>query len=196
MILTLNEKKVIRFLAASVRDHSINEIAKECDLAPNGAHKILKKLEKEGIIKFKKIANISSHTLNFNNEKTALILELSFIPEELEGRIRHRAEDLQPLKEVTSICIMFGSYITNKKSPGDLDLLFVLEKEQFNNYKKTLNKIQDIIPIKIQDVVQTSDDLKQNIKKEDPIILASIKEGIILWGFKELVNIIKNVNQE
>ncbi|PIN80724.1 hypothetical protein COV11_03365, partial [Candidatus Woesearchaeota archaeon CG10_big_fil_rev_8_21_14_0_10_30_7] len=59
--------------------------------------------------------------------------------------------------------------------------------------KKKLNKIKDTTPIKIQDIVQTREDLIQNIKKEDPIILASIKKGIVLWGFSELVKIIENV---
>ncbi len=196
MVLTINEQKVIRFLASSIRDHSINELSKECNLTPNGAYKILKKLEKEEVIKPKKIANISSYKLNFESEKTTRILELAFIPDKLEGRIKNRTEDLQALKDVTSICIMFGSYITDKKEPGDLDLLFVLEKEKFNKYKKILDKVRSISPIKIQDVVQTTEDLKQNIKKEDKIILTNLREGIVLWGFEKLVEVIKNDNQQ
>ena len=193
MFLTINERKVLRFLAASNRDYSINELAKKCNLAPNGAYKLLKKLENGGIIIPKRTANVISYTLNFDNFKTSIILEFAFIPDKLEGRVKYRAGDLQILKSVTSICIMFGSYITSKKHPKDLDLLFILKKEQFDDYKKKLNKIKDTTPIKIQDIVQTREDLIQNIKKEDPIILASIKKGIVLWGFSELVKIIENV---
>ncbi len=192
MILTVNEKKLLKFLAVSVRDYSINEVARKCVLTPNGAYKILKKLENEGVIKPKRVANILSYKLDFSNAKTVKLLELSFIPEKIEGRIKHRAEDLKPLKNITSICIMFGSYITEKKEPEDLDLLFVLEQKQFNNYKEIFNKIKDIIPIKIQDVIQTSKDLMENIKKEDPVVLASIKQGIVLWGFEELIKVIEN----
>src|SRR3989338_2212191 len=121
--------------------------------------------------------------------------ELYFIPEKLEGRIKHRAEDLELLKNITSICIVFGSYMTEKKEPEDLDLLFVLEKEEFGSYKKTINKIKDITPVKIQDIIQNSKDLMENIKKEDPVILASINKGIVLWGFEKLAKMIENVHK-
>jgi|SRR3989338_8405497 len=195
MFLTVNEKNVLRFLAVNVRDYSINEIARKCALTPNGAYKILKKLEHEGVIKPKKVANILSYKLDFSNVKTLKILELSFIPEKLEGRIKHRAEDLELLKNITSICIVFGSYMTEKKEPEDLDLLFVLEKEEFGSYKKTINKIKDITPVKIQDIIQNSKDLMENIKKEDPVILASINKGIVLWGFEKLAKMIENVHK-
>lgn len=190
---TANEQKVIRFLASNVKDLSINEIARKCKLTPNGAYKILKKFELEEIISPKRIANILSYKLDFNKLKTSRIVELAFIPSRLEGRIKQRDDDLQMLKEKTKICILFGSYISSKKEHGDLDILFVLDKKQFNDFKKNLAKIQDIVPIKIHDIIQTKEDLKQNIKKEDMIVLKSIREGIVLWGFEELVKIIKNV---
>ena len=49
MILTVNEKKLLRLLAVSIKEQSINEIAQKCELTPNGAYKILKKLEQEEI---------------------------------------------------------------------------------------------------------------------------------------------------
>ena len=167
MILIVNEKKLLRLLAVSTKEHSINEIAQKCELTPNGAYKILKKLEQEEIIKPKKIANILSYKLDFNNAKTAIVLELAFIPDKLESRVKNRANDLQPLKELTTACIVFGSHITSKKEPNDLDLLFVLENDKFDNYKKILSKVKDITPIKIHDIIQNSKDLEQNIKKED-----------------------------
>src|SRR3989338_8454547 len=118
-MLTKNEKKVLRLLLTAFnRERSINNIAKECSLAPNGAYKILKKLEKEGILKEKNIANIKSYKINFDNEKTANILELAMIPE-LEGRLKFRLEDFKALKGITKSCIIFGSYINLKKQPND-----------------------------------------------------------------------------
>jgi len=96
--------------------------------------------------------------------------------------------------KVTEICVMFGSYITYKKEPIDLDLLFIFEKENFNTYKKTLDKVRDSTPINIHDVVQTKRDIEINIKKKDPIIITAIREGVVLWGFEELVKVIKDVH--
>ena len=67
-MLTGNEKTVLRLLMGNFdKDISINQIAKECDLAPNGALKILRKFEKEGILVFKNISNIKSYKIDYGN---------------------------------------------------------------------------------------------------------------------------------
>ncbi len=196
MALTQNEKKALRLLAASRNeDYSINEIAKKCGITPNGAYKILIKLEREGVLKKRQIANIISYKLNFENEKAMLMLELSFLPDALEGRIKPRAEDLEPLKAATKACVLFGSYITAKQKPGDIDILFVLDKSQFQDYKKKLSNVQDIMPVKIQDVVQTDEDLQQNLKKGDVIVKEALQNGIVLWGYKTITEAVKNAGQ-
>ena len=193
MILTENEKCVLRFLAANAaRDYSINDVAKACGITPNGAHKMLTKLEREGVLKAKQISNIKAYKPDFENEKTSNVYELAFMPDELQGRVKLRAEDLKQLRTVTSACILFGSYITAKQKPGDLDALFVVEKGAFESYKKALARIQDITPVKIHDVVQTASDLQQNLKKSDPIVTEALHKGITLWGFEIIVEAIKN----
>ncbi|MBS3140521.1 hypothetical protein J4405_00075 [Candidatus Woesearchaeota archaeon] len=190
-MITKNEKKVLRMLFAELgKDNSINQIAKACNLAPNGAFKILRKFEKEGILEAKNIANIKSYKLNFNNEKTRNILELSLIPE-INGRIKFRLDDLKPLKELTISCIIFGSYIDPKKEPNDLDILFILDKNKFTSFKTKSSQIYQIIPLKIHEVLQTKEDFEKNIAINN-IITEIIKTGIILWGYKEIIELVKN----
>lgn len=196
-MITANERKVLRFLGASQgEDYSINEIAKRCGITPNGTYKILTKLEREGILNQKPIANIISYKLNFENDKTMRVLELAFIPDALEGRVKIRAEDLQPLKAATKACILFGSYITAKQKPGDIDILFVMEKSKFKEFKQKLAGIQEIMPIKIQDVVQTQEDLQQNLKKGDKIIKEALQNGIALWGYDVIAGVVKNASRQ
>ncbi len=196
MVLTVKERRVLRLLAVSFRkEYSINDVARKCNITPNGAYKILVKLEKEGILKTKQIANIKAYRLDFGSEKTIRVLELAFMPDALEGRVKMRVEDLQPMKAVTQACILFGSYITTKKEPGDLDILFLVKQKKFGVYKQALGKVQDITPVKIQDVVQTTKDLNENLQKGDPIILEALRNGIVLWGFAVLVGEIKNVSR-
>lgn len=190
---TENEKRVLRFLATRFgKDQSINDVAKACDVTPNGAHKILAKLEREGILKAKQIANIKSYKLNFESEKTVRVLELILMPDALTGRVKVRVEDLQPLKPLTRACVLFGSYITEKQKPGDLDILFILERTNYASYKRMLAKVQDIVPVKIQDVVQTRKDFVHNLKKNDPVIVGALRHGVVLWGFDVLVQAIKH----
>lgn len=192
MILTHNEKTILRVLAVKQEQYSLNSLAKVCKVSPAGAYKIVKKLETEGILHAKRVGNMKTFMLNFDSEKTARVLELAFIPEKLLGRIFQRAEDLKPLKEVTKVAIIFGSYITKKENPDDLDVLFVLEKENFEMYKQKLITVRNITPIKIQDIVQTEEDIIENLKKTDPVIVNALKEGIVLWGFDSITKVLKN----
>ena len=191
-MLTRKEKAVLRLLMGAFDSvYSINQIAKECNLAPNGALKILRKFGREGILESKDIANIKSYRINFDNEKTSIVLELVLMSE-LEGRLKHRMDDLKELKEVSKCCILFGSYINLRKEPHDLDVLFVVDKENYRGYKRRLSAVKDIIPVKVHDVVQTEEDLVENIKKGDNVILEIIRKGIILWGQRIIVGVIKD----
>ncbi|MBS3138332.1 helix-turn-helix transcriptional regulator [Candidatus Woesearchaeota archaeon] len=195
-MLTTNEKKILRLLAASQTDYSINGISKECHITPNGTYKILSKLEKEGILKSKKIANIKSYTLNFNSPKTARVLELAFIPSEVKDKIKSRSADVTRLKSLTKVCVLFGSYITSKKNPKDLDILFVLEKKNYMEFTRLLEKVKEVVPIMVHDILQTPEDLKSNLKKSDPIIIAALRQGIVLWGFETIVGVIAHAQRK
>ncbi|MBI2144239.1 hypothetical protein HYU17_03765 [Candidatus Woesearchaeota archaeon] len=178
-------------------EYSINDVAKACSITPNGAYKILRKLEKEGVLKAKHVANIKAYKPDFDNEKTMRVYELAFMPDELiPSRIKLRADDFKQLKAVTKACILFGSYITTKQKPDDIDALFVVGKNSFEGYKKTLAKVQDITPVKIHDIVQTTEDLRQNLKKNDQIVTEALHRGIALWGFGTIIQVIKNATQQ
>ena len=191
-MITENEKNVLKMLLyAFEKMYPINQIARECNIAPNGALKILRKFEKEGILKFERISNIKSYNLNFENEKTKNILQLALISN-LTGRVKFRAEDLSFLRQFTEVCIIFGSYVDIKKDPNDIDLFFIIKDKKFNEYKKQASLIYKTMPIKVHDVIQTEKDVVENIKRKDKIIMEILKTGIILWGYDKVVEIIKD----
>lgn len=195
-MLTKNEKKVIRtVLFAFGEEYSINEIARRCNLAPNGALKILKKLEKEGILIFRRIANISVYSIDFSNSKTKSLLELALI-EEGNNRVKNRFEDIKELQEITEAGVIFGSYITEKANPEDIDLLFVLSKDNFRKYKEKAAKIYPSMPAKVHDVLQTREDLERSISKKDKVIIEILRKGFILWGQDKIIEAIKNGYQK
>lgn len=191
-MLTENGKKILKLLLMKFdEEYSVNEIARIFNLSPNGALKILKKFEIEGILIPKKIANIKAHSLNFNNEKTKNILELSLISE-LKGRLKFRREDLEPIKKITTACIVFGSYADMKKEPNDIDVLFIIDKTKFKEYRKKASEIFKTIPIKVHDIIQTKKDFKENIHKKNKVVINALKYGIIFWGHKEIIKLIEN----
>ena len=202
-ILTENEIKILRFLAASAgKEYSINEMSRMLKLEPASAYIVLIKFAFLKIIKEKKIGNMKAYHLNFEDEDknvqetTKAILRFALIPSlELEKRILLRTNTFKKLESIASTAIIFGSYITNKKNPEDIDILFILEKGKYDLYKETLRKVQEITPVKIHDVVQTKEDLKNNLKQGDVVIRDAIAKGIVLWGFNELVEVIQDANR-
>src|SRR3989338_8044047 len=185
-MITPNEKKVLRYLLAYHNVNSINQIARSCQLSPNGAHKIFRKFEKEGMVTGSKIANLISYKINFKSREAKKILEFILLPTK-DKKIQFRYHDLAPLEKVTSLCILFGSYITTKEKPNDLDVLFVVEKKKYAAYHQLLEKVKLIVPLKIHDVVQTSLDLQKNIRVKEPFIVDILHKGIVLWGQESLI---------
>jgi DNA-binding Lrp family transcriptional regulator len=192
-MITANEKKILRFLLTNLdKDYSINEIAKRSGLAPNGAYEILKKLESTGVLLSKKIANLKSYKINFDSIEANKLLELALIPNYRESKISYRYGDLKPLEKVTKLCIIFGSYITKKEKPNDIDIVFVIKKADYKKYSQALDKVKMIMPFKLHDVLQTKEDLIKNIKKRDSIIIKAVSEGAVLWGHEFIIGVIKN----
>ena len=118
-------------------------------------------------------------------------MELALTPK-LDGRIKYRLDDFKELKGITKACVLFGSYIELNKQPNDLDVLFVLEKNNYKKYKTKLAGIQGIVPAKIHDVVQTLEDLKNNLLKKDNVILEILRKGELLWGREIILEVIKD----
>lgn len=194
-MVTKNESKVLRkVLMAFGEYHSINSLAKQCGLTPNGTLKILKKFENQGILRLKKISNINSYKINFLDNKTKSILELSLIPE-VSGKLKFREEDLKPLKDVSEICILFGSYISEKKQPNDLDVFFMIKEKKFEEYKKLSKKIYRTMPLKVHDVLQTEKDLKKNLVEKNKVIIEILRKGVILWGYDKIIKVMEDVSK-
>lgn len=194
-MLTLNEKKVLKEILLSFGEgNSINTIAKKCKLSPNGAYKILVKFEEEGILKAT-ISNIKSYRLDFDNPKTDSMIELSLI-HETNALLNNRVNDLKGLKETTEAGLAFGSYLKNPSKANDLDILLLLKKENFKRVQNSLEQARLVSPIKLHEILQTEEDIKKNIYIRDAVIFDIIKTGIILWGHKKIINVIKNVYKQ
>lgn len=191
---TANEKKMLKSLMTSFGYKSINEISKECNLSPNGAYKILKKLEKLGVIYYENIGKIKAYRINFSNNLTLSYLEVALADERInEAKIKIRIRDFEELKKICKTAIIIGSYITNKKNPNDIDIVFVFDQNNLNKFKKKLAKAREFIPYNVHEIIQTPKDIMNNLKKQDKIIMTAIRNGVILWGHKFIVRGIKNV---
>ncbi len=53
-------------------------------------------------------------------------------------------------------------------------------------------EIQSITPKKIEEMVQSREDLVRNIRKRDAPLLDAIRTGQVLWGSEIIVEAIRN----
>lgn len=163
-MLTTNEKIVLKHLLIHFdRESSINQIAKNCRLSPNGAYKILKKLEKEEVLQCKQVANVKSYSLNFSSPKTKLVVQLAFM-EKVSPEIAQKLTALQPW---SGWCFFWDS---EKKAVIVTD---VLEKVK-------LPKVKGIkISIISQEALLAEKEMLQS--------------ALLLWGHDKLAELFCNV---
>lgn len=193
--LTENEARAMDFLVRNLKErNSINQIAKKLRLSPNGAYKILKKLEKANAIMPEKIGNAIYYKVNYDDEIGKKLAEFVLVQNELDSYAKVQAEDLKQLKDYALSCILFGSVLKKGKEAKDIDVLLVLESGKFKKLNKKLEEIKELKPKKMHDIMMTREDLLKNIRKSDEVTLGIIKTGKVLWGFETVAEALKNAS--
>jgi len=193
-MITKNEERVLKFIATNPgNENYVNNIARELSLAPSGGKWILANLEKRDILEHRKVGNLKCYKIKFN-DKSKDLLRFIYNPE-LDKRLKFRKEDLKPLMGIVDAAIVFGSYLY-KKDPNDIDILFIFKNKNFKKFSKELDKIKELIPIKVHDVIQTREDLISNILIKDKIVIEALSNGKILWGEKFIVEVLKDVSKK
>ncbi|HLD05990.1 MAG TPA: helix-turn-helix domain-containing protein [Candidatus Nanoarchaeia archaeon] len=193
--LTENEARVMDFLVRNIKErNSINQVAKKLRLSPNGAYKILKKLEKANAIMPEKIGNAVYYKVNYNDEIGKKLAEVVLVQNDLNNYAKVQADDLRQLKGYALSGILFGSVLKKGKEANDIDVLLVLESGKFREINKRLEEIKERKPKKMHDIMMTKEDLAKNIRKGDEVTLSIIKTGKVLWGFETIVEACKNAS--
>ncbi len=193
LALTRNEARMIDFILRNFTErYSINQLAKELKLSPQGAYKMAKKLEKARILKPEPIGGAIYYHPDLDEEVGRKAAELVLAYKDLNTYARVQAKDLEQLKAHTLCAVLFGSVLTKGETAGDIDVLLVLEKGQLNKMHKALIEIQSIKSKKISEMLQAREDLVRNIRKRDAPLLDAIRTGQVLWGSEIIVEAIRN----
>ena len=189
-----NTARVMMHLLKNVNEfgYNINQIAKLKKISVGSAFKILKDLEKNEIIIKKDISNASHYKLNFDNPETIKLCELLLLAERrnLKGHAKLYADEVVKFKDA-EIIILFGSVLRGKEF-NDVDVLFLT-----NQTKKVNNFCLEIFKVRTKPVVpliMKREDLIKAMKNKKEVILAMMREGVVLKGESIFVGIIKNVS--
>ena len=190
--LTENDARAIDFLIRNFsQKFNINQLSRELKLSPRGIFMILKKLEKQNYLVSEKQGNNIFYKINYNSEDALDACRFVLTERKTSPFLRALIKDLEKLKDISKLAILFGSVLTKEKEAGDIDLLLIFDEKQFKKVESTIKQINSIKSKKIHAIYQTREDFKNNIKERDKAIIEEIKTGIILWGrdvFLEAIN--------
>ena len=181
---------VLNIFKSPEKDYNTSEIAKLLGITPMGSLKIAKRLEKENILKSKKIGKAKIYQLNMQNHyvKDYLKFLLKREAEQSPSYIKVWISELRKIKNA-DVAILFGS-ILRKKEAKDIDALLITNQKKFSELKKEIESINLINIKKLHPMYQSKEDVKENIKKEDKALLNAIK-GIIALGEDKIIEILE-----
>lgn len=174
--------------------YNANSLAKVLGITSMGALKILKRLEKEGIIKARQIGKAITYRINTNNyARRYVTLLLSRESLQAAGFVRRWANEVKKVKNA-SLAVLFGS-VLHKKYPNDIDVLFVTDQKRFPKLEKEIKELNKINVKRIHPIYQSFNDVVKNIKKQDKPVLNAIK-GIIVFGEEQFLEVYNESRKE
>lgn len=190
--MTMNEARAVDFLIRHARERtSINGIARQLRLSPNGAYRLLKRLEAAQVIVPERIGNAVYFRMDLESELGRAFAEAALLQHDLNSYARAQAESLLRLKGQVSCCILFGSVLGKGNEAHDIDVLLVLRKRDYRKAQALLDELGMSRPKKIHPLFQTPGDFIRNIRKNDEIVLDILKNGAVLWGAGVVVEAIR-----
>ena len=172
-------------------DFNANNISIKIGITPMGALKIMKRLEKQGILISKKIGKAVFYKINLDKDYVADYL-IFLLKREAELSSPYIKRWINEARKINSadIAILFGSALKKESKANDIDILIVTDQKRFKKAKNEIEDINEISEPKLHAVYQTLNDLKENIRRKDAVVLSAIK-GIIAIGYRDLIKILK-----
>ena len=191
---TKTEKEIVLKLFKEFNvDYNSSNIAKEVNKTRVGAYKALNFLEKDTIVKGKNMGKARFYQLNLEDEYARKNVETLLMEE--AKKFQMWIDEFQEFFEYVDIVILFGSIVKNEEFAKDVDILLVYDEKYNQKINKIIKEKNEILLKKIHPVKQTKEDLINNIQIKDKVIINAIKNGVILFGYEKITEIIKDVTQ-
>lgn len=181
---------IIRLVKDFTKEYNPSNMAKELDVTRVGTFKALKKLERKGLVKGRKLGKATFYTVDLSDDYTRKNVEILLMEQSRE--YERWIDEFRDIYPYVDIVILFGSIIRNPQKANDIDVLLVFKKENNNKVNEVIKERNQILTKRVHPIKQTKEDLISNIKKRDKVVLSAIRNGIVLYGFEKLVEILKN----
>lgn len=171
--------------------YNANSLSKVLGMSRVGAMKILRKMEKGGLVSSQHIGKSIVYKLKLGDDYVRKLVAF-LLADEANGFRRWKEEFKEMFRE-GCIVMLFGSAIANYEKARDIDLLIAAPGRDMREIGKAIESRREILPKKLHAIKVTRGELESNIKRKDRVILGIIRKGIILHGQEEYVEVMKNV---
>ncbi|MFA4820306.1 MAG: nucleotidyltransferase domain-containing protein [Candidatus Aenigmatarchaeota archaeon] len=187
MRLTNEMTIVLKIFKTPEREFNANSISKEIGITPMGALKILKRLEKDGILTSKAAGRATFYTFNFSSvyAKDYVKFALRSETEHAQPYVKRWVNEIRKLKNA-DMAILFGSVLRKGNDANDVDVLALTNQNKLEKLKEEIAELNKIGEKHIHAIYQSPKDLRSNIKKQDKVVLNTLK-GIAAFGEDKLI---------
>lgn len=175
-------------------DYNANSLSKKLDITPRGALKVLKSLHNQSLLVSKQYGKAVFYKANLGDYYAFRTVETLLIAEARENAPRWLSE-FGELFKYAEIAIIFGSVIRESQKANDIDLLLVFDEKNIKAVKQFIKEKNSILLKPIHLIMQSASDIKNNLKKRDPVVLNALKRGYILTGYDKLIEVVKHVTR-
>lgn len=172
--------------------YNANSISKILKISHVGAQKIFKRLLNENLIVSKTIGKSIVYRINFKDAYVSQLI--TFLLADEANNFKRWKEEFKDLFKEERIILFFGSAIKEYAQAQDIDIMIVMDNKEVKEINKVLKKTEEILPKKIHAIKLTPQDLLENLKKKDKVMIDIVKNAIILYGQEKYVEILKNVS--
>lgn len=187
---TNNEKKALLIIFKELEEYyNANSLSKKLDISRIGAMKLLRKLEKDSILKSKIIGKSKIYKINLDNDYSRDLIAF-LLSDEANNFKRWKNEFKELFAE--NIVLIYGSAIVNYSKANDIDLMAIGSKNS-KEMNKLINEKQKILPKKIHLINISYGEFLKNLERRQKSIMNIIKTGVVLYGQSKYVEAIKNV---
>ena len=172
-------------------EYNARSISGKVGMTPRGALKALKNLEEQDFVTSSTFGRAIRYKFNFASALAKKTLEL-FLLEDAELRHRRWLMEFRSLTEA-HILLLFGSAARKEKGYNDIDLVVVVAENKYDRLVGKIKEKQEIMVKRIHAVWQSPNDLRNNLRKRDAVMIDAVKTGVVLKGQAELVEVVESV---
>jgi len=187
--LTIKEQEALLIIYKDIANfYNANSLSKEIGITQVGTMKLLKRFEKNNILLSKRIGKSIVYKINIEEEFVQKLIAFALINE--AGKYQRWKDEFKSLYKKDRILLFYGSASRNYSNAKDIDIFIVVNKKEFHEVSKNLEKIQNILPKKIHAIKATKEDLVKNIKENNKSMAEILKTAIVLYGYDKYMEVV------